>query len=163
MGESTADGKVIPFRRGAPRTAIPRATAAGGGAARLPLEQMLDSLHPRVRAVLVLRNSKWELYERQPSGAPRPGILETIPLPDLLTILAKSAAAPSPASGGGHALAGSATERITLSPWPGFDLALLLRDGAPVYGLCLEPDTSIYAAEEALPAVARYFDHASAR
>jgi hypothetical protein len=52
--------------------------------------------------------------------------------------------------------AGSA-DRITLSPWKDFDLALMLRNGKARFALVLEPGTSIYVAEDTLPAVASVF------
>lgn len=175
MEDSSQGGKVIPFARGLKKGQTRRAErlqpAPVPEPARLPLNRMLESLHPRVQAVLVARDGKWELFERGPESGPRRSILATISLPELMRILEKSSASASvaflaqgppvlqaPRRPEDHPL--MRDQRITLSPWPGFDLALLLRQGAPRYALCLEPDTSIYVAEEALPQVALFFDEA---
>ncbi len=134
---------------------------------RDPLTRMLESLHPRVQAVLVLRDGKWGFYERE--SATGRSVLATTTLPELLQILDKSSTSASvsilaqspsvlqaPRRPQDHPT--MRNQRITLSPWPHFDLALLLREGIPRYALCLHPGTSIYVAEEALPMVAEFFD-----
>ncbi|MCW5962848.1 MAG: hypothetical protein KIT83_02325 [Bryobacterales bacterium] len=176
MEDSSQGGKVIPFARGLKkgqsRQAERRQPDVIPKPGKLPLTRMLESLHPRVQAVLVAREGKWELFERGGECSQRRSILATISLPELLRILEKSSASASvaflaqgpqvlqaPRRPEDHPL--MRDQRITLSPWPGFDLALLLREGTPRYALCLDPDTSIYVAEEALPQVARFFDEAA--
>jgi hypothetical protein len=107
---------------------------------------MLDRLHPRVRAVLVERAGKWEFFERLRDDPAARSILAEIELPDLLGILSRAYRKEE------------VGQRITISPWPGFDLAVLLRDGKPRYAACFDAETSIYLAEEILPKVARFFD-----
>lgn len=144
MSSSNKGAKVIPITRGfrsgkaRPAPAPPRYEA--------PLRQFLDGLHSRVRAVLVARQGKWQFLERVRDEPGSCSVLAEIALPDLLAILART--------GTRH----EDGERITMSPWPGFDLAVMLRDGKPRYAACFDKETSIYIAEATLPVIARFFD-----
>jgi hypothetical protein len=140
--------KVIPITRGFRKPPKP-ASAATGPAEETPLQQMLAGLHPRVRAVLVARRGKWQFLERVGDEPTSQSILARIALPDLLGILAKAA---RPGDDG---------QRVTVSPWPGFDLAILLRDGVPCYAACFDPETSVYVAEETMPRIAAFFDQSA--
>ncbi len=146
MPGSGKSAKIIPITRGFRRREVepvPEATPQDD-----PLRQFLAGLHARVRAVLVAKQGKWQFLERA-SDLPESGsVLAEIALPDLLAILARTG------------LRGEEGERITLSPWPGFDLAVMLRDGKPCYAACFEKETSVYIAEATLPVIARYFDEA---
>lgn len=146
-------------RRSAPASSI-HSSVAG----------LLDSMHPSVLALLVAYDDSWELFERSDGARPGSGILCTVSFTELMRILSKSAAnalarclAEQPpilqAPGNLRDHPALHQDRITVSPWRGFDLALMLRDGNPRFALCLAPDTSVYVAEEALPRVARHFDH----
>lgn len=145
MSSPPKGAKVIPITRGFRKAAAANrpAPVPGHGA---PLQQMLDRLHPRVRAVLVERAGKWEFFERLRDDPAARSILAEIELPDLLGILSRAYRKEE------------VGQRITISPWPGFDLAVLLRDGKPRYAACFDAETSIYLAEEILPKVARFFD-----
>lgn len=150
MPESLSKGNVIPITRGY------RKTKPGGEASRLPgppqpardsvLSELLDGLHPRVRAVLISREGKWQFLERLQENPPSRSVLSDISLPDLLSVLDRSG------------VRSEEGERMTVSPWPGFDLAILLRDGKPCYAACFDEGTSIYIAEATLPEIARFFD-----
>ncbi|MCU0228913.1 MAG: hypothetical protein MUF01_14870 [Bryobacterales bacterium] len=162
-----------PATKAAPQPFTPPSASAPGSLPTMPagdpLTRMLDSLHPRVQAVLVRRDGAWGFYERQGATGRRRGVLASTSLSELLQILDKSSASASvailaqppsvlqpPRKPEDHPT--MRQERITLSPWPHFDLALLLREGVPHYAICLDPGTTIYVAEEALPVVARFFD-----
>ena len=144
MAHSPDKGKVIPITRGFRRSARLSEPAPPNFAN--PVAAMLASLHPRVRAVLVARRGKWEYFERVRQEDGTRSVLQDVPLAELLAILARAVDRRHEG------------QRITISPWPGFDLAVLLRDGKPRYAACFDPDTSAYVAEETLPVVARFFD-----
>lgn len=161
MPAESQGAKVIPITRGFRRPAqpVPPPPEDSGSAAN----PLLASLHPCVQALLVARGDEWEVFERGD------GILSRVPLPDLLLILKKSAvnatladlAQVPPILQAPRSPADRPTmqsDRITVSPWPDFDLALMMREGKALYAACLEPGTSIYVAEETLSAVVRYFD-----
>ena len=144
MSSPNKGAKVIPItqgfrnRKAAPVSEIPRRED--------PLRQFLDGLDCRVRAVLVEKQGQWQFLERASDEPGSCSVLAQISLPDLLAILARTG------------VRGEDGERITLSPWPGFDLAVMLRDGKPCYAVCFVKETSIYIAEATLPVVARFFD-----
>jgi hypothetical protein len=145
MSSSHKGAKVISITRGF--RAAPKARVAEDTPAALtPLQRMLAELDPRVRAVLVARKEKWQFLERVRDDKASRSVLADIALPDLLAILARASRR------------GDDGQRITISPWPGFDLAVMLRDGRPCYAACFDPDTSIYVAEETMPRIARFFD-----
>lgn len=156
MPESPNNAKVISITRGfgkAKKAASSPAPVAGVPAAipaetprEAALRQLLDGLHSRVRAVLVAREGKWQFLERIREDPASRSVLSEIALPDLLAILDRSG------------VRGEEGERITISPWTGFDLAILLRDGRPHCAACFDEGTSIYVAEAALPEIARFFD-----
>jgi hypothetical protein len=151
------------------RTCPPGAAGALHATKGRGIPRLLEALHPAIVAVLVARERTWELFERQNDDNESVGILDRIPLTDLLGILGKSAANAMAAQRAAtppvlqapdtmklHPAAHS--DRITLSPWQAFDIALLLREGKPRFALLLEPGTSIYVAEESLPMVAAFFE-----
>ncbi len=161
------NAKVISITRGARRPCEPLVPFAHPGSTSGPAP-FLSSLHHAVLAVLVAREGKWEVFERDRADASLP-VLARVSLTDLLLILDKSAAGVAPAGladvpailqaprrHGEWPLAQA--ERITVSPWQEFDLVLMIRDGRPCYAACLEPGTSIYVSEETVQAVARFFD-----
>jgi hypothetical protein len=137
--------KVISITRGF-RAAPKARVAVEAPPEETPLQRMLAELDPRVRAVLVARKEKWQFLERVRDDRESRSVLADIALPDLLAILARASRR------------GDDGQRITISPWPGFDLAVMLRDGRPCYAACFDPDTSIYVAEETMPRIARFFD-----
>lgn len=144
MSNPSKGAKVIPITRGFRHRkpeAVPDLPSHDD-----PLRQFLAGLHPRVRAVLVAKRGNWQFLERARDEPGSCSVLAEIALPDLLAILARAGAP------------GEDGERITLSPWPGFDLAVMLRDGKPCYAACFVKETSVYIAEAALPEIARFFD-----
>ena len=145
MTDSPENAKVIPITRGGRRSARSRQPAISPPRDKSTLG-MLAGLHPRVRAVLVAQRGKWEYFERIRESDDTRSVLQDVSLRELLKMLDRAA---SP---------GQIGQRITVSPWPGFDLAVLLRDGRPLYAACFDPDTSVYIAESTLPEVARFFD-----
>ncbi|MDZ7637445.1 MAG: hypothetical protein U5J83_04220 [Bryobacterales bacterium] len=147
MSSSSKRAKVIPITRGF-RNAAKARPVPPPPRYEEPLQQLLDGLHSRVRAVLVAKKDQWQFLERVRDEPGSRSVLAEIALPDLLAILARAATREEDG------------ERVTISPWPGFDLAVMLRDGKPCYAACFDPETSIYIAESTLPGIARFFDQA---
>ncbi len=144
MPSSSKGAKVIPITRGFRN----RETAPVSEAHRHddPLRQFLHGLDFRVRAVLAEKQGKWQFLERASDEPDDGGVIEEKALSGLSATLARIGTCDEEG------------ERITLVPLPGFDLAVMLRDGKPCYAVCLAKETSIYIAEATLPAIARYFD-----
>ncbi len=144
MSSSNKGAKVIPITRGfRNREAAPVSEEPYHDD---PLRRFLDGLDFRVRAVLVEKQGKWQFMERASDGPDERVAFAEKALSGLSAILARIG------------VRGEEGERITLSPLPGFDLAVMLRDGKPCYAVCLAKETSVYIAEATLPMVARYFD-----
>lgn len=147
MSSSPKSAKVIPITRGF-RNAVKARPSEAPPRYEAPLQRLLDELHPRVRAVLVARQREWQFLERVRDEPGSRSVLAEIELPELLAILARTGTRDEDG------------ERITMSPWPGFDLAVMLRDGKPCYAVCFDQETSIYIAEATLPRIACFFDEA---